>query len=115
VSANSDLSRERCQACRGDVPQVDAQTQKALLEQIPGWSIIAIDGVDRLTKSFHFSDFKQALIFSNVIGELAEAIGHHPEIVTAWGKVTVSWWTHKIGGLHRNDFIVAAKTDRLNE
>jgi 4a-hydroxytetrahydrobiopterin dehydratase len=110
---NSDLSSEQCQACRADAPRVDAQTQNALLQQIPAWDVVRSDGVDRLQRSFDFPDFSGALAFTDLVGALAESLGHHPEIVTAWGNVTVNWWTHKIRGLHRNDFIAAAKTDQL--
>lgn len=71
------------------------------------------DGIKRLEKSFKFKDFAEALAFTNKVGKIAEKEGHHPDILTEWGRVTVSWWTHKIKGLHRNDFIMAAKTDAL--
>ena len=71
------------------------------------------DGIKRLERVFKFPDFAQALAFTDKVGELAEAEGHHPAILTEWGKVTVTWWTHKVKGLHRNDFIMAAKTDPL--
>jgi 4a-hydroxytetrahydrobiopterin dehydratase len=70
-------------------------------------------GIKRLERTFKFKDFAQALAFTNKVGELAESEGHHPAILTEWGKVTVAWWTHKIKGLHQNDFAMAAKTDRL--
>lgn len=66
-----------------------------------------------LRRVYKFRDFAQALSFTNKVGALAEAQGHHPALLTEWGKVTVMWWTHKIGGLHKNDFIMAAKTDKL--
>lgn len=113
MSDNNDLYREQCQACRVDAPRVDAAEQGVLLQQIPAWTVVHSDGVDRLQRSFAFPDFREALAFTDRVGELAESLGHHPEIITAWGRVTVGWWTHKIGGLHRNDFIAAAKTDRL--
>ena len=62
---------------------------------------------------FRFSNFAEALTFTDKVGELAETEGHHPAILTEWGRVTVTWWTHKIRGLHRNDFIMAAKTDQI--
>ena len=71
------------------------------------------DGIEKLQRHFPFRNFVQALAFSNRVGELAEQEGHHPAILTEYGKVTVTWWTHKIRGLHRNDFICAAKTDAL--
>jgi 4a-hydroxytetrahydrobiopterin dehydratase len=72
-------------------------------------------GTKRLERTFKFENFAQALSFTNKVGEQAEEEGHHPALLTEWGKVTVTWWTHKIGGLHRNDFIMAAKTDELSE
>ena len=66
-----------------------------------------------LERVFKWKNFVQALAFTNRVGELAEEEGHHPALLTEWGKVTVTWWTHKIKGLHRNDFIMAARTDQL--
>ena len=80
--------------------------------QVPAWNIIEVDGIKRLQKAFNFDNFVHALAFTNKIGELAEEEGHHPALLTEWGKVTVSWWSHSVGGLHRNDFIMAAKTDQ---
>ena len=110
-----DLSSEQCQACRAGAPQVLGEEREALMELIPAWEIVSVNDVDRLRRCFGFSDFRQALAFTIMVGELAEAMGHHPEIVTEWGRVSVDWWTHKIDGLHRNDFIAAAKTDGLYE
>jgi 4a-hydroxytetrahydrobiopterin dehydratase len=70
------------------------------------------DGIKRLERTFKFKNFVQALEFTNQVGGLAEEEGHHPALLTEWGRVTVTWWTHKIKGLHRNDFIMAAKTDK---
>ncbi len=81
------------------------------MPQIPDWEIVEIDGINRLSRTFEFDNFADALSFTNKVGELAEKEQHHPAILTEWGKVTVSWWTHKIGGLHINDFVMAAKTD----
>ncbi len=81
--------------------------------QVPDWQVVERDGVKRLERVFKFPDFAKALAFTMSVGELAELEGHHPSILTEWGRVTVTWWTHKIKGLHRNDFIMAAKTDGL--
>jgi 4a-hydroxytetrahydrobiopterin dehydratase len=81
--------------------------------QVPDWEIVELDGVKRLRRVFSHVDFLQALEFTNKVGELAEAEDHHPALLTEWGRTTVTWWTHKIKGLHRNDFIMAAKTDEL--
>ena len=87
----------------------------ALRAEIPDWQLVVRDGVPRLERVFVFPDFGAALGFTNRVGALAEAEAHHPAITTEWGRVTVVWWTHKIKNLHRNDFIMAAKTDALVE
>ena len=71
------------------------------------------DGIPRLERTFKLPNFAAALELTNKVGELAESEGHHPAILTEWGRVTVTWWTHKIRGLHRNDVIMAAKTDEI--
>jgi len=109
----TELTEQKCQACRADAPRATDEEIRSLLPQIPDWRIIEIDEIRRLTRVFNFHDFQQALAFTNKVGAIAEDEGHHPAILTEWGKVTVSWWTHKIGGLHVNDFIMAAKTDDL--
>jgi 4a-hydroxytetrahydrobiopterin dehydratase len=86
---------------------------RELSRQVPDWAIVERDGIRRLERVFAFADFTAALAFTNRVGVVAEAEGHHPAILTEWGRVTVTWWTHAIGGLHRNDFVMAAKTDRL--
>lgn len=83
------------------------------MKQIPDWQPVVVDGILQLKCEFIFKNFVEALAFTNRVGALAEEIGHHPALLTEWGKVTVSWWTHKIKGLHRNDFILAARTDLL--
>ncbi|WP_148896265.1 4a-hydroxytetrahydrobiopterin dehydratase [Geothermobacter ehrlichii] len=108
-----DLSQATCEVCRAGAPPVTEEEAATYLSGLPDWEIVTIDGVDRLRRSFRFKNFAEALAFTHAVGQLAEEAGHHPAILTEWGRVTVSWWTHKIGGLHRNDFIMAAKTDRL--
>lgn len=81
--------------------------------QIPQWNIVVVDGMARLERTFRFKNFAQAMAFTNMVGELAETEDHHPRLQTEWGQVKVSWWTHIIRDLHQNDFIMAAKTDRL--
>jgi 4a-hydroxytetrahydrobiopterin dehydratase len=83
------------------------------MPQLPDWQIVEIQGVKRLERLFKFRNFRESLAFTNQVGEIAEQEDHHPLIQTEWGRVTVNWWTHKIKGLHRNDFIMAAKTDEL--
>jgi 4a-hydroxytetrahydrobiopterin dehydratase len=109
----STLSAERCVACRRDSPRVTAGEIAELQREIPDWSLLERDGIARLERVFHFPNFVDALSFTNRVGALAEQEGHHPALLTEWGRVTVTWWTHAIRGLHRNDFIMAAKTDAL--
>ena len=109
----STLSAERCIACRSDSPRVTSAEVAELRREILDWQVLERDGIARLERVFHFPNFADALAFTNRVGALAEAEGHHPAILTEWGRVTVTWWTHKIRGLHRNDFIMAAKTDVL--
>lgn len=107
------LRELKCVPCRGDEPKL-AETEIVVLQpQVSEWAVLTIDGIPRLERVFRFKNFRQALAFTNQVGELAEAEGHHPALLTEWGRVTVSWWTHKIQGLHQNDFIMAAKTDTL--
>ena len=108
-----ELTQLKCTACRGGDPTLTDAEIAGLQPQIPEWRVIEINGIKRLERVFTFKDFVSALAFTNKAGALAEEEGHHPAILTEWGKVTVSWWTHKIKGLHRNDFIMAAKTDEL--
>lgn len=107
------LSESKCVACRGDEPPLPDGEIAALKPQVPEWTVIERDGIKRLERVFKLKNFAEALALTNKIGEIAEAEDHHPLIVTEWGRVTVVWWTHKIKGLHRNDFIMAAKTDEL--
>ena len=107
------LARMKCVACRRDAPKVTDEEIALLHPQVPEWEIMERDEIKRLERVFKFDDFAGALAFTLRVGEAAEEEGHHPALLTEWGRVTVSWWTHKIRGLHRNDFIMAAKTDRL--
>jgi 4a-hydroxytetrahydrobiopterin dehydratase len=110
---SNDLSQESCEACRADAPKVSDDELKVLIAKIPDWNIEVRDGIMQLEKVFSFNNFVNALAFTNQVGEIAEQEGHHPALLTEWGKVTVTWWSHKIRGLHRNDFIMAARTDQL--
>lgn len=109
----SELVIEKCTACRVDAPRVTDAEIVELKPQIPGWEFIEQNGIPQLKKQFVFKNFAEALAFANKIGELAESEGHHPAVLVEWGKVTVRWWTHKIKGLHKNDLIMAAKTNQL--
>ena len=109
----NELMGQKCVACRAGAPTaIDAEIS-VWHPMISEWRIVERDTIMRLERAFKFKDFVQAVAFTNQVAEIAEAEGHHPAILTEWGKVTITWWTHKIKGLHRNDFIMAAKTDRL--
>ena len=108
----STLAQMSCIPCRKGAPTVTDAEIAEMYPQIPEWQIVEHEGIKRLERSFAFKNFAEALAFTNRVGELAEAEDHHPAILTEWGRVTVTWWTHLIKGLHRNDFIMAAKTDQ---
>ncbi len=109
----TDLTQMKCVACRADSPQVTDAEIAAYQPQVPEWRVIERDHIRHLERVFKVTDFKAALGFTLLVGSLAEVEGHHPALLTEWGKVTVTWWTHSIHGLHRNDFIMAAKTDAV--
>ncbi|MDH3215624.1 MAG: 4a-hydroxytetrahydrobiopterin dehydratase [Candidatus Krumholzibacteria bacterium] len=106
----NELARKDCVPCKGGVPPLDEAESTALLQKLgEGWKVVKNH---HLEKQYGFKDFRQALAFTNRVGELAEAQGHHPDIYLAWGKVTLTMWTHKIDGLTESDFIFAAKADQ---
>jgi len=108
-----ELTQQKCVACRGTEPTLtDAQIAE-LQPQVPEWQVKEVGGMKRLERVFKFKNFAHALEFTNKVGAIAEEEDHHPMIITEYGKATITWWTHKIKGLHKNDFIMAAKTDRL--
>ncbi len=111
----SKLSDFKCVPCKGDLPPMELEEARQLLAEIPHWEIIVEENVPRLRRIFKFKNFVEALNFTNKVGEIAETEGHHPMLITEWGRVTVVWWTHAIRGLHKNDFIMAAKTNDLYE
>lgn len=108
-----ELKGMKCIPCRGDEPVLTDAQIRELKSQIPEWEVIEVDGINKLQRAFKFKNFVQALDFTNQVGEIAEEQDHHPTLVTEWGKVTITWWTHSIKGLHQNDFIMAAKTEDL--
>ncbi|WP_336366098.1 4a-hydroxytetrahydrobiopterin dehydratase [Marinobacter sp. C2H3] len=108
-----DLKDEVLKPCPKGTPILTPEEQQALLATMTDWSVTQQDGEDQFIKTFRTKDFAGALALANRIGELAEAEDHHPTLEVSWGKVTVRWWTHAIGGLHRNDAIMAARTDAL--
>lgn len=109
----TDLKDIKCEPCRGDSELVSKEKMKEYLQNIPEWTVVESNGINRLRRTFMFGNFIDALAFTNRVGAIAEEENHHPEVITEWGKVTVTWWTHKIKGLHLNDFIMAARTDDL--
>lgn len=109
----SELAQLKCVACRGGEPTVTEAEIAELHPQVSEWQILEVDGIKRLQRVFKLKNFIEAIAFTNKIALIAEKEDHHPLIVTEWGRVTIQWWTHKIKGLHRNDFIMAAKTDQL--
>lgn len=111
----ADLHQMKCVACRGGEPTLTDIEIEELQPRIPEWQVKEVDGVKRLERVFKVKNFIEAIAFTNKIGLIAEKEDHHPLIITEYGRVTVDWWTHKIKGLHQNDFIMAAKTDKLAE
>jgi 4a-hydroxytetrahydrobiopterin dehydratase len=107
------LTNEKCTACRRDSPLVTKAEIQELKPQIPDWMLVDREVIQRLERVLTLKDFVTALSFTIRVGALAEEEGHHPAILTEWGRVTVTLWTHAIHGLHRNDFIIAAKIDSL--
>ncbi|HET6595057.1 MAG TPA: 4a-hydroxytetrahydrobiopterin dehydratase [Anaerolineales bacterium] len=107
------LAAGKCVACKAGEPTLTDAEIADLLPQVQGWEVKEVNGEKRIEKVFKLKNFAQALEFTNKIGAIAEEEDHHPLIITEYGRVTVDWWTHKIGGLHKNDFIMAAKTNEL--
>ena len=105
------LISQKCVACKADAPKVTDDELAELLKEIPEWKLITKESMLRLQRVFEFQGYSYAVQFTNKIADLAEQEDHHPAILLEWGKVEVTWWTHKILGLHKNDFIAAAKTD----
>lgn len=109
----SDLASMECVPCRGGVPPLTHDEIEPLKERLGGgWQVV---NDHHLEKEFRFNDFKEALAFANLVGELAEEQGHHPEIHLGWGHVGLQIWTHKILGLTESDFVLAAKIDRIRD
>ena len=109
----NNLQNQKCEACSGEVPKLSDTELQELIAKLPTWEIIEKDGIKRLLKAYSFKNYPLAVNFANEVAQLAEASNHHPAILLEWGKVTVEWWTHKLLGLHKNDFICAAKSDEI--
>ncbi len=108
----NELASLKCVPCRGGVPPMEQEKVKLMLDAVSGWTKSAGD-VDKIEKLFKFKNFKEAMVFVNKVAEIAEEEGHHPDIFIQWNKVTLTLWTHAINGLFDNDFILAAKIDKL--
>jgi 4a-hydroxytetrahydrobiopterin dehydratase len=111
----TDLSQERCVACRPDSPAVTPEEAAALTPQIPEWRVVEHGGVPQLERTFRFQSYAGTIAFVNRVAAAAEEQEHHPTMLVEWGRVTVRWWTHTIRNLHHNDYIMAAQTDQLYE
>jgi len=109
----SDLKSMSCRTPKRGGTSIEISEIHAYQEQIPDWEIVEVSGINRLIRKYKFNNFVSALEFTNKVGELAEREDHHPSILTEWGSVTVTWWTHAVNGLHINDLISAAKTDQI--
>jgi len=105
------LEAKQCVPCRGGIPPLPRADAERLLAETPGWSLN--EPATQIERTFRFEDFADALAFVNRVGALAEAEDHHPDITFGWGYCRVLFQTHKIKGLHENDFIMAAKVNRL--
>jgi 4a-hydroxytetrahydrobiopterin dehydratase len=109
----NELVKQHCIPVGANTPRLNKQAILDLEAQLPDWRTYEKDAELRLEKVFEFDDFRKAVSFTNQIAQIANEEDHHPAILTEWGKVTVTWWTHKINGLHQNDFIMAAKTSKI--
>jgi 4a-hydroxytetrahydrobiopterin dehydratase len=111
----SGLTQATCVPCLGGVPTLTDAEIAELKPQVPEWQVVEVGGIRRIRREYRFKDFRQAMDFAVKVGELAEREQHHPDLHVAWGRVMVETWTHKIEGLHQNDFILAAKCDEVFE
>ncbi|HBA84233.1 MAG TPA: 4a-hydroxytetrahydrobiopterin dehydratase [Verrucomicrobia bacterium] len=107
----NELTTLSCEVCNAGIQGSNRDEIDDFMLQLPGWEIIQVKGINRIRRSFSFANFKEALSFTERLGCIADEESHYPAILTEWGKVTVTWWTQKVKGLHANDFIMAAKTD----
>ena len=108
--SSNELASRKCEPCEAGTPAVKGEELRRLHGQLDGWTLA---NEHHLEKEYRFPDFRQALAFVNRLGEVAEQEGHHPDVFLTWGKVKVTLWTHSVGGLSENDFILAAKADAV--
>lgn len=111
LAMSENLKDQSCVPCRGGVPPFSKEQAQALLKEVPEWRLEEDGG--KIVREFKFKDFKGAMVFVNQVAEVAEKEGHHPDISIHWNRVRLELYTHKIGGLHENDFVMAAKIDAL--
>lgn len=107
------LSKQNCEACNVNAKMLSVNEIDTLMSEVEGWELIVDSNVHKLKRVFHTNNFIQAISFTNSIADIAETESHHPQIIVEYSSVTVLWWTHKINGLHKNDFIMASKTSLL--
>ncbi len=110
-----ELLKKKCVPCEGGEPPLKPEEIQKLQPQVPEWSVETVDGHPSLVKTFTFKDFAGAIDFVNQVKDVAEDEGHHPDLHIHWNTVRVENWTHATGGLHENDFILAAKIDRITD
>ncbi len=103
------LKDQSCVPCRGGVPPLSESQARALLKEVPDWTLQE----NKIVREFQFKDFRHAMAFVNAVADLAEQEGHHPDFEIRWNNVRLTLYTHAIGGLHENDFVLAAKIDAL--
>ena len=108
------LADEEVIAGRKDLATASKEEAETLLCALPDWTVVEEDGIQKLRREYRFNDYLTLLALGKKFGEMAEQVNHHPVIVIEWGKVTIYWWTHTLNGLHRNDFIMAARCDRAS-
>ncbi len=109
------LAQMETERVRADSPAVVEPELSDFRQALPEWKVVDRNGMPALERTYLFKNFAQALAFTNRVGALAEQANHHPALLTEWGRVTVTWWTHAIRSLHRNDFILAARSDQAFE
>ena len=108
-----DLHLQECNFAKSGLIKLTHKEAEKLSKQIPAWILLEEQSVMKLKRDYNFNDFVGALAFTNQLGKLAEDQNHHPQMLIEWGRVTLTWWSHNLKGLHRNDYIMAAKTDLL--
>jgi len=109
----NDLKTRHCEGCEEGAPPITQRELDEFMPLLPRWRVVERDGIQRLERELRFNDFAEALAFVNRVGALAEEEGHHPALLLEHGRVTLSWWTHKVGGLHLDDLIMASRSDDL--